>query len=236
VSVEDLKKVHSAMNKSNYDAKESAKKYYTLTCYNTNLGRYRFMKEMLLSPRSYATKKGSKDAVGCCSACSRGVNEMKKDPSNGPKHAIFKGLVKGAAPKCLRELHEVELAMISIARINKHVFAFSTGTHKQIKGWHSMYYNDLDHMQQVASHLGFGKGSDDDKRLDSEDNDDESLESSDGDDDMSLESSVNSDHDSDGDSKHVPVISVILTGPFTETQKALTRARTKVRWNKSIKQ
>jgi hypothetical protein len=146
-------------------ATDVARSTYGQTCYNTRGNpQYRFLRGMLLSPRSYkANLKDSKKTpgLGCCSECYSGMGSGN-DHNNGhkknaaavlPKFAIANGWCIGSAPKCLTDLNEVEVAVISPARINKHVFAFQAGNHRTIQGWHSLYYNDLSHFEAVQEHV-----------------------------------------------------------------------------------
>ena len=55
-----------------------------------------------------------------------------------PKFAIATGILHGYAPKCLTDLNEAELALISIARVNKHMITYTAGGGRSIQGWHSM--------------------------------------------------------------------------------------------------
>ena len=51
----------------------------------------------------------------------------------------------GVAPPCLESLNEVEVALISQARLKGHVFAYWAGCHKSIRGWHCFYEVDPGH-------------------------------------------------------------------------------------------
>ena len=59
----------------------------------------------------------------------------------------------------MTSLNDVELALVSIARIDKHIFTFYGGAHKSMRGWHNLYKNDFKHiagaLQQIKS-LGGG--------------------------------------------------------------------------------
>ena len=84
--------------------------------------------KMILSPRSYGRVVGKKKELGCCVECKNGIRCMtRKDRDNTgpPKHAVVNGLMIGAPPKVLQNLNEVELAMISLARSEKHIFSYS---------------------------------------------------------------------------------------------------------------
>ena len=76
-----------------------------------------------------------------------------------PKYAIANSAVIGNAPVKLTGLNDVELALVSIARINKHIFTFYGGAHKSMHGWYNLYKNDFKHiagaLQQIKS-LGGG--------------------------------------------------------------------------------
>lgn len=163
---------------------------------------------------------------------------MKKSGTKLPRCAICNGLVVGKAPACIAELNEVELALLSTARINKHTFSFTAGTHKSIKGWHSMHHDDLEHFNGVANCVA-ANASDGDPNSE-EDNDDQEEEFED---EILRESvdveTVNDNEESDDESppvapstngKKTPTVAVVLCGPFTPSQKALTHARTKVTW------
>ena len=75
------------------------------------------------------------------------------------KYAIANGAIIGDAPVKLTSLNDVELVLVSIACINKHIFAFYGGAHKSMHGWHNLYENDFEHiagaLQQIIS-LGGG--------------------------------------------------------------------------------
>jgi hypothetical protein len=77
-----------------------------------------------------------------------------------PRFAIANGAVFGEAPIELTELNDVELALVSKARTNKHVFAFYGGAHKCMRGWHTLYENDVEGiahtLHQVPHYSGDG--------------------------------------------------------------------------------
>jgi hypothetical protein len=239
VKLSDLQTLRESFSKSNIGnhVPASCKDHYTVQCYDTNLRKYKFLKGMILSRRSYAIKVTRNDALGCCAECSVAVKAMKKSSTKLPRYAICNGLVMGKAPACITELNEVELALISIARINKHIFSFTAGTHKSIKGWHSMYYNDLEHFNGVANYIVANTSSDGDPDFE-EEFEDEILRES-----VDVET-VNVDEESGDEEsppvaptngKKIPIVAVVLCGPFTPSQKALTHARTKVSWYKLTK-
>ena len=76
-----------------------------------------------------------------------------------PKYAIANGAIIGDAPVEWTHLNDVELALVSIACIDKHIFTFYGRAHKSMRGWHNLYENDFEHiagaLQQIKS-LGGG--------------------------------------------------------------------------------
>ena len=190
--------------------------------------------------------------------------KRNSEPDKIPKNAIINGYMIGPTPLCLQTLNEVELALISPARTNKHVFSFTAGSHKSIKGWHSLYYNDLKAVNGVINWCLSATGQADsalpnhgeqqsedtgqniaarwtelfDHDMDDSDDDNVSDVVNDIQDNNSgISDNMNENDDTDqpplnsNESPLLPQIAVVLTGPFTPTQKALTRQRTNVRWN-----
>ena len=70
-----------------------------------------------------------------------------------PKYAIANGAIIGDAPVKLMSLNDVELVLVSIAHIDKHIFNFYGGAHKSMRGWHNLYESDFEHtagaLQQI---------------------------------------------------------------------------------------
>ena len=112
---------------------------------------------------------------------------------------------------CLTDLNEVELAMIAPARTNKHIFSFTAGSHKSIRGWHSLYYNDLDAVNGVVNWCNEATTR---RHQQGESND-------------SLGGEENAEK-----KLYIPTIAVVLCGPFTSSQRAKVREKTEVRWEK----
>jgi hypothetical protein len=138
-------------------------------------------------------------------------------------YAIANDLMIGPTPKELFALNDVELAMISLARIDRHVFSIEGGAHKQMIGWHSMYANDIAPVSKTANWCV-------------ENLDDSGIESCE-------YSTKSNETDSDDDSVFVDEkedslrpkfakICIILCGPFTRAQQAIARKKTDVDWNK----
>jgi hypothetical protein len=190
------------------------------------------LNKMILSPRSYGKVFGAnRRMLGCCSECESGLRSMVRPDTittSPPRFAIVNGLMIGEAPDCIQELNEVELALLSPARTEKHIFSYSAGVHKSIRGWHTMYANNVAQMSRVLNYFE-----------EDDDSDDESDVGSLG------EYDVNRDESEEMGAQHqatgfdVPQmgrdenkICVILSGPFTTTQYALTKERTAVRRDK----
>lgn len=121
-------------------------------------GNEDWMESMYLSPRGvYEPSKGFQ-CCNKCGTCLGGSTQPRRIEL--PRFAIANGMLTGYAPMCLRELTEVELVLVSRARIDKHVFSFFGGAHKSIYGWHNLYENDVENvaraLQQVET-FGGGK-------------------------------------------------------------------------------
>ncbi|KAG7353499.1 helitron helicase-like protein [Nitzschia inconspicua] len=121
----------------------------------------------------------------------------------------------GQAPPVLERLNEVERTLISRARVNKHVFSYEAGCHKSIKGWHTMFYNE------VEAVLGISNWSESLARVDDNSEDNENSEDI---------PSIGWGKDVEW-KKILPEICVILTGPFTSIQKAKVLQRTRINWS-----
>jgi hypothetical protein len=70
-----------------------------------------------------------------------------------PMFAIANGKTIGEAPPCLAELNPVELALISKAKTEKHIFQYYGGCHQSIRGWHTMYASDINQLNAVMNQL-----------------------------------------------------------------------------------
>ena len=115
----------------------------------------RKFKGCLLSPRSKlvysSSKKITKPKVMLCKDCKGGLNTRRLDSNVLPRFAIANGMAIGEPPECLKELNEIELALISQARFRGHLFTYWGGCHKSIKGWHSFYDVDVGHTTAVIN-------------------------------------------------------------------------------------
>ena len=110
---------------------------------------HQLLEPLMLSPKTYSVEKKRiggpvEPHLGCCKEC---YDQLKKvydggDPDK-PKFAIANNKCFGYPPDELTCLNETELALVSQARVNRHMVNFTGGAHQCIKGWHNLYYNDL---------------------------------------------------------------------------------------------
>ena len=229
------------------EALDSLIKYYTqqfflplsgaIRTFNQNQKKYQetvaVLGTLVLSPRSYGKKRGNKYFFGCCSKCSSHMYKLTSDKYNDtatpPEYAIANGLMIGQPPKELERLNEVELALISPARLQQHLFSFSGGHHKSIRGWHTLFSNNVQQANRVINYYlsreqrGQSVGDNQHPFLDP------------GDDDSSHGSAEShgsdEDHTDEGNNTNAtsPVIYVVLAGSFTRSQYLKTKERTEVR-------
>ena len=163
--------------------------------------------------------------LGACKLCEREVQSMVKDHTRVPKIGIMSGMAIGGAPKCLLDLNEVELTLVKSARIDKHIFSFQAGGHKMIRGWHSLYYNNVDYTNGVANYLA-----EEARRPRTSRQTRSTTNSSNNNNESGDENRNNSDNN---DPLFVlPTVLVVLIGPFTPEQRAKTMERTSVNWEK----
>ncbi len=141
---------------SSYNISEETTKeidnYYTVQCSET----YAWLRKLYLSPKSYFIGTVGKDdyAIGTCVECKRSLtfSRTKKEVDDRPPlYAIANGLMIGPTPNELKCLNDVEIAIISLARIDRHVFSIQAGAYKQMIGWHSMYANNITSVATTAN-------------------------------------------------------------------------------------
>ena len=134
------------------DLNEDLKEHYT---YNGD-GSEEWMKQLFLSPRAcyVAEKKG----FSCCATCAKSVNS-KTQPKRVilPQYSIANGSLKGVPPFLLERLSDTELALMSLARLDKHVFTYYGGAHKSLRGWHTLYENDVDEIATALRQIQTGR-------------------------------------------------------------------------------
>ena len=137
------------MHKSVY---KKLKEYY---CYKGK-GYEEWMLPMFLLPQGvFVADKG----FNCCQTCVKMLNTSTQPYHvKLPKYAIANGAIIGDAPVKLKILNDVELVLVSIACIDKHIFTFYGGAHKSMCGWHNSCENDFEHiagaLQQIKSLSG----------------------------------------------------------------------------------
>ena len=216
--------------------------------------RMKKLEKYLLSPRSYTIKIRDKDDIklGCCNECRKGISKMKTDnieECKPPNYSIAAGCLHGYAPKCIKDLNDSELAVVCNARVNKHMITYTAGSHKSIVGWHSMNYSCVEKTNKVMNTLcemldsdaddngndnGNNEGTDDDcSTSDDEEEDDSVNDDSDSDNSVDCNSNDNrNDMETDDNinkESNKKSITIILAGPFTKKQHALTMKRSKIR-------
>jgi len=120
-------------------------------------GHEGWMNEMYLSPRGFY--RIEEEGFQCCKRCVKYLNtKIPPYRLKLPRFAIANGAVFGVAPPELTDLNDAELALVSLARAHKHVFAFYGGAHKSMRGWHNLYENDVEGiartLNQVSEYSG----------------------------------------------------------------------------------
>ena len=115
------------------------------------------LSKCVLSPRSmllYKDKKKRNPKVMCCQECRSGLSEKKLREGTLPRFAIANNMAIGTCPFWLVRLNEIELALLSQARLRGHLFTYWGGCHRSIKGWHSLYYEvDPNHTMAVLEEV-----------------------------------------------------------------------------------
>jgi len=158
-----------------------------LSQYSVN---HRDLKSFVLSPETYVN---AQNEVLVCKQCLSELrhNSEKRSHRFPPKAAITNGYVIGEPPTELSSLNDVELSLISRARIYCQSWMFFGGCHQHIKGWHTFFKNrpsdNVGNLMQLT------------------------------------------------DAGTKGLILVVLCGPFTTTQKALTLKKTAVDPEKVVK-
>ena len=164
----------------------------------------------MLSPQTYYVEKKVwggpvEPHLGCCKECFDQLKNVYNGKNNDkPKHAIANNKCFGYPPEELICLNKTELALVSQARVNRHMMNFTGGAHKCIKGWHNLYYNDLDWQTKVMNYYTKCEML---KRGEITESDMDEYENS---------------------------INVVLTGPFTNFQRMVTKERVRVNPDKVI--
>ena len=110
------------------------------------------LSDFVLSPATYIDVP--EDATIICKGCkahmeSNHEKRINRDRSVPPKDSIANCYLIGEAPNELKELNDVELALVSRVRIYCHTWIFSAGCHREVKGWHTFFKNR--NVENVAS-------------------------------------------------------------------------------------
>jgi hypothetical protein len=99
------------------------------------------LKCFVLSPETYVS---TKNEILICIDCVKELQEISTSKSRRkryPSKAISNFNLIGDSPDVLKNLNEVEVSMISLARLTCQSWTFYGGCHKQIKGYHTFYKN-----------------------------------------------------------------------------------------------
>ena len=104
------------------------------------------LRHMLLSPR--AKTKGNKLNYTCCTSCKLSLSDSKAKTAP-PRHAIANGFVIGSVPSTILpecDITELLAAMIAPLRPFNYAMSYSGGVHKSIKGHHSFFEQNVEHI------------------------------------------------------------------------------------------
>jgi len=100
------------------------------------------LESCILSPRTFVNDQNE---ILVCKTCAESMEKnlakKKKESKKCPRCAIANGCLTGNGPKEITNLNEVELSLISGARIMGRTWVFFAGCHRQIKGWHTFFKN-----------------------------------------------------------------------------------------------
>ena len=110
-----------------------------------------WIEDMLLSPREcYVRKKFGQRSEGfaVCNSC-----KMSLGKGMMPRFAIANNFAFGTLPKCLLELTEVELAMVTPVKTYGYCFSYTGGQNKQLKGSLSYYKVEMESIACAAAHF-----------------------------------------------------------------------------------
>ena len=156
----------------------------------------------MLSPETYSVKRKF-DVIknmlhfGCCSMCSNQLRKVYNSTSyDKPKFSIANKKCFGYAPKILMDLNETEVALISIARVDRHLITLNGGVHTCIVGWHTLYYNGVEHTSKVLNYY-----------------------------DRCERNKIKDQSTLQNEKEYGNPIQVLLTGPFTREQKQIAKNR-----------
>ena len=115
--------------------------YYPPKLLDQYTARHDSLKRFVLSPETYVNIHDEALICKDCLAQLRSISKKKSVRRHPPKQAIANGYVIGRAPSELIKLNEVEISLISQARIYCQSWIFFGGCHQHIKGWHTFFKN-----------------------------------------------------------------------------------------------
>jgi PIF1-like helicase/Ulp1 protease family, C-terminal catalytic domain/Helitron helicase-like domain at N-terminus len=93
----------------------------------------------------------SHSCIICCKDCKQSLSLPKLKQGILPRFAIANNLTIGHAPPCIEKLNDIELALLSQARLRGHLFTYWGGCHRSIKGWHCFYDVNPSHTTAVLN-------------------------------------------------------------------------------------
>ena len=200
------------------------KDQYTQKCIRKCTTISEQLNKLMLSPRTYMVKKTynkvETSCFGSCCACYQLIIKLTRgDSVTVPPFSIANKKYFRYAPFELTDLNECELALISPARINRHLITLYAGSHQQITGWHTLFQNDLSRTSKILNYY---------ERCSKRKEKSEAATT-----DENANMGVKSNNDDENNSE--PLIQVVLTGPWTDDQKALAYKKTQVRVSMCIR-
>jgi hypothetical protein len=107
--------------------------------------------ELILSPRACYIRRDdrrSREGFSLCSNC-----KYNMEHTSMPKNAIINGYIFGQPPKCLLDLTELELAMLTPVRTHGYCFSYTGGRQKQLKGSLSYYKINIESIVRTVQHF-----------------------------------------------------------------------------------
>ena len=106
------------------------------------------LNNLLLSPRAH--RKG--DTFMSCMCCA--TNIKRSSAEKPPRFGITNGWVIGYIPhSVVGDIDDLLAAMISHVRFISYVFSFIAGAHKSIKGHHTFFLNDPEHIGATFNYM-----------------------------------------------------------------------------------
>jgi len=120
-------------------------------CADVNMNEVNWIEDLMLSPRaSYINPDDRRctDGLSVCAVCKVSLQQGKM-----PKYAIANNYCFGTPPKCLLDLTDVELAMLTPVKTYGYCFSYTGGMQKQLKGSLSYYKVNIESIVRSAAHF-----------------------------------------------------------------------------------